>query len=528
MNPRTRTLRLSLPMPLWLQGGVEALLAALASAVLVVLVLGGVWLGGGFRDTSVDFIAQMAGQGWLALHGVPLHLTMDLPTVSSEPVTGTFWFLAWGLALIPLWLGWRAGRRLGRASYTDQLWQALLGAAGTYAVFALITSLLVGNGMVAINPFWGALIPTALHTLAVMGGVRREAGTWGRLIGVDLAERISKRSQYSRWAGSYVWSVVRAAGVGLLAAFGLASALLAVQLAVHWGDLAQVYQQLEAGVWGGAALTGVQLGIMPNLAMWSLAWTSGAGFALGQDTLVSPLVTSVGPQPALPLLVAVPTEIGGFGWLFLLLPVLAGALAGWWLLREAENHLDEWLELKFQARWISLSLSTLAMGLLVALATALTVILPLWLSRGSLGVGRLTDLGPNPWVAALLLGAEIGVGAMIGYLAAPLWEKYRYVVPDSWLGQEAAEDGHDDGPASTQDGEASSEGESEKAAAADDASDEAPADDQPSGSSTVKHRLAARMRRLRRGQSSGEVEPSGDGADVGPGSAGEETPSSEK
>ena len=90
MNPRTRSLRLSLPMPLWIQGGVEALVAALASAVLVTLVLGGVWLGGGFRDTSVDFIAQMAGQGWMALHGVPLHLTMDLPTVSAEPVTGTF------------------------------------------------------------------------------------------------------------------------------------------------------------------------------------------------------------------------------------------------------------------------------------------------------------------------------------------------------------------------------------------------------------------------------------------------------
>lgn len=522
MNPRTRSLRLSLPMPLWIQGGVEALVAALASAVLVTLVLGGVWLGGGFRDTSVDFIAQMAGQGWLALHGVPLHLTMDLPTVSAEPVTGTFWFLAWALALIPLWLGWRAGRRLGRASYTDQLWQALLGAAGTYALFALVTSLLVGNGMVGINPLWGTLIPTALHALAVMGGVRREAGTWGRLIGVDLAARISARSQYSRWAGSYLWSVVRAAGVGLLAAFGLAAALLAVQLAVHWGDMAQVYQQLEAGVWGGAALTGLQLGVMPNLAMWSLAWTSGAGFALGQDTLASPLVTSVGPQPALPVLVSVPTEAGGAGWLFLLLPVLAGALAGWWLLREAENHLDEWLEVKFEARWVSLTLSTLAMGLLVALATTLIAILPLWLSRGSLGVGRLTDLGPNPGVAAVLLGAEIGVGAMLGYLAAPLWERYRYVVPDSWLGQDPAEE-HDDGPVGPQEGVASSD-----VASSDDVSAEDPTDAEPSGSSTMKHRLAARMRRMRRGQSSGEVGGSGDGADVGPDSAGEETPSSEK
>lgn len=525
MKPRPRLHLRALPMPLWIQGGVEALLAALAAAVLVLLVLGGVWLADGFADTSVDFIAQMAGQAWLALHGAPLRVTMDLPTVSAEPVTGIFWFLAWGLAVIPFWLGWRAGRRLGRASYTDQLWQALAGAAGMYALFSLITSLLVGNGMIGIDPLWGMLAPTVLHTVAVMAGVRHEAGSWGRLIGVDLAERISRRSQYSRWAGSYVWSVIRAAGVGLLAAFGLAAALLAVQLAVHWGEMAQVYQQLEAGVWGGAALTGIQLGVLPNLVMWTTAWTSGAGFALGQDTLVSPLATSVGPQPALPVLTAVPTEANAAGWLFLLLPVLAGVLAGWWLLREAENHLDEWLSLKIEARWLSLSLSTLALGLLVGAATALTALIPLLLSRGSLGVGRLTDLGPNPWVAALLLGAEIGVGAMIGYLAAPLWERYRYVVPESWLRQDSEDED------STGTADASDEDDDVTPGA----QDEEPTEggDAPGGSSTLRHRLGERMRRLRRGHSAGEPEGSGEGADVvdspeGDGVEDSATPSSEK
>ena len=33
----------------------------------------------------------------------------------------------------------------------------------------------------------------------------------------------------------------------------------------------------------------------------------------------------------------------------LVVPVLAGVLAGWWFLREGENHFDEWLSIKVPA-----------------------------------------------------------------------------------------------------------------------------------------------------------------------------------
>ncbi len=35
-------------------------------------------------------------------------------------------------------------------------------------------------------------------------GARREAGSWSRLIGVDAVDWISRTSQHSRWAGSYL------------------------------------------------------------------------------------------------------------------------------------------------------------------------------------------------------------------------------------------------------------------------------------------------------------------------------------
>jgi hypothetical protein len=437
MNARTRRTLKPVPLPLWAQGAIEAFIAAVISAMVVLIPLVGIWSTGGFAATGVDFIARMGGQVWLWMHGVPLHLTIEAPMSSGPALTGTLWFLPWGLVLLPLFLGWRAGRRLARASYRDQIWQPLAGGAVAYALVGLATSLLVPNGMVAINPVWGTLFPTVIMVAALLAGARREAGSWARLIGVDLAERIETLSQRSRWAGSYVWSVVRAGFVGLMASFGLAAALLSVQIALHWADIAEVYQELGAGIWGGATVTAAQLGILPNLAMWTLAWTSGAGFSLGTGSVVTPLQTAVGPQPAIPVLAAVPVGFEpAWSWVFLLVPVVGGFFAGWWMLREGENHFDEWLSLKIQRRWASLTLSTLALGLFVGLATALLSIVPFWLSAGSIGVGRLVGLGPSPWIAAAMVGGLVGLGAMFGHLVSPAWEKYRYEVPEGWDGRD--------------------------------------------------------------------------------------------
>ena len=441
MTARTPRALKPLPLPLWAQGMIETVIAAVVSAILVVVPLVGIWSMAGFAATQVDFIAQLGGQAWLAMHGVPLHLTLESPTSSADTLTGTFWFLPWGLVLIPLALGWRAGRRLARASYRDQIWQPLAGGAGAYALFSLVTALLVPNESVGINPFLGTLIPTVLMVIALLTGARREAGSWERLIGVDAAERIATWSQASRWAGSYAWAVVRAGFVGAVASFALACVLLSVQVALHWADIAEVYQQVGAGIWGGATLTAVQLGVMPNLAMWTLAWASGAGFSLGEGSLVSPLTTAVGPQPAVPVLTALPVGLDpAWSWAFLLLPVAGGFMAGWWMLREGEDHFDEWLAVRMEARWASLTLSTLVLGALVAVAAALLCLVPFALSGGSLGVGRLTGLGPNPWLAAGATGGIVGLGTMIGYLVSPWWERHRFVVPDGWH-----DDGDDDG-----------------------------------------------------------------------------------
>lgn len=423
MDSLRATLRDGLPMPLWLQGALEFLQSAFFSAVLVVVPLVAVWFAGGFEERTLDSLFQLAGQIWLLIHGVPLHLAVPVGESSAETLTGTMSLTPLGLTLIPFFLSWRAGRRIARASYTDQLWQGIAGALGAYMLFGLITGYAVSTEEVGVSLAAAALVPLIAAGSGVVVGAYREAGSWGRLVGVDTAAWIAKTSQHSRWAGSYVWSVARASALGYVAAFGLASAVLAVNLGLHWVEISNVAQQLRPGPVGGAVLTLGQLGLMPNLAVWTLAWVSGGGFTLGTGTTLSTLETTVGPLPAIPVLAALPTGDLSSAWLFMLVPVVAGFVAGWWFLREGENHLDDWISLKVRSRWISLAASTFALGILVGGGTGLLSLLGSMLSGGSLGIGRLTDIGPNLWLSALMLAAEVGVGVVLGYLVAPVLER---------------------------------------------------------------------------------------------------------
>ncbi len=418
-----------IPMPLGLQGAVEAAQMFLISALLVIIPLGATWFTGGFGEETLSAIAQLAGQIWLLGHGVPLSLSLTTGPSSATVQTGIFSLIPLGLVLVPFFLSWRAGRRLARASYTDQLWQPLFGALAVYAAAGLATGFVCSTQDVSTPLLASALIPLIPAAAGLITGSRLEAGSWSRLIGISAADWISKTSQDQRWAGSYVWTVVTAAFVSVISALSLSALLLAVNLAGRWNDIIAVYQGLRAGAAGGAALTLAQLAYLPNTLGWTLAWTGGDGFALGVGSHVSPLGTSVAPVPPIPLLAALPTGSLSWGYAALLIPVAAGVLGGWWFVRAGENHLDEWLSLKVRQRWLSLPASTIFLGAVTGAVAALFAGVLFYLSQGSAGIGRLTNLGPDPIAAALWIGAEIGFGVIIGALLAPWLEGERAGVP---------------------------------------------------------------------------------------------------
>ncbi|NJC21657.1 hypothetical protein BJ994_000733 [Arthrobacter pigmenti] len=407
----------AVPMPLWLQGAFELGQAAVVSALVVVIPLAGVWLTGGFAAREALGTLRLAAQAWLVIHGVPLEITLP------DGGTGTLWAVPLALTLLPFLLAWRAGRRLARASYTDQLWQALLGALVVYAAFGFGAAFLADDGATSASPAAGASVPLIASGLGMIIGAYQEAGSWGRLIGVDLADWISTTSQHSRWAGSYVWSALRASFLAVVAALGLAALLLAVTLAIHWASIATIYERLDAGIVGGAVVTIGQLGFLPNLAIWTLSWSSGAGFALGTGSSITPLATTAGPLPAIPILGAVPSGTLDYGMAALALPVVAGVLAGLWFFREGENHFDEWLQLKTHARWFTATASTLTLGAFIGVMAGLGAAVLALLSGASAGIGRFVELGPDPLWTGLWVAAEVAVGVVVGFAAGPLLER---------------------------------------------------------------------------------------------------------
>ncbi|NUP73273.1 MAG: hypothetical protein HOQ07_01265, partial [Sinomonas sp.] len=333
-----------LPMPLWLQGAVEALQAVVISAAAALLPIVAVWLTGGFGPLDPEQVVRLGGQAWLLAHGVPLRLSGAglMPDGGAAPTSTVLSLVPLGFALVPFLLSWRAGRRLARASYADTLWQAILGAAGMYALAGFATAFVCSTPDVSASVGLAASIPLIPVVLGLVVGARREAGSWARLIGVDAVDWISRTGQYSRWAGSYLWAVIRAGFVAAVAVFALASALLAIDLAVRWADVVTVYEALGAGGVGGAALTAAQLGYVPNLVVWTIGWASGAGVVLGSGSTAGALSTAAGPLPPIPVLAAIPTSSTTLAAAALVLPVLAGVLGGWWFQRAGEDHLDEW------------------------------------------------------------------------------------------------------------------------------------------------------------------------------------------
>ena len=409
-----------MPMPLWLQGVVELIVTALFSALAVFAAMSAVWATKGFGDMEFSSVAAMSAHLWLLIHGVPLDLA-----AAFGASAGTMTLVPLGLSILPLLLCYRSGRRLARASYEGEFLIPVLSGSVTYA---LISSAMYGWASPHPQPLQAlnaALVPLGIVVAGLMWGGYREARSLSRMVGVDTAEQISQMSQYSRWAGSYAWAVVRAAVVAFVALVGLGAVLLGIGILAGWSQIVATYQELHAGAVGDTAVTLLQLGFLPNLVIYAIAWSTGAGFSFGAGTSVGLTSSDAGTLPMLPILGAVPESMGTFGLVGLLVPVAAGAIAGWWFLREGEDHLDEWVALKVPFRPLSALISAVALGVVTGILTSFGALWLGWISYGSLGIGRFTEVGAEPLTFAAHTALTVGAGVTFGMLLS------RALVPDS-------------------------------------------------------------------------------------------------
>jgi hypothetical protein len=180
--------------------------------------------------------------------------------------------------------------------------------------------------------------------------------------------------------------------------------IVGVLVLIHYAKVISLYESIHAGVLGGIGITVGQLAFLPNTVIWCASWLIGPGFSIGSGSTISPLGTALGPVPAIPLLGALPDGQSDWGFIGLLVPVLAGFVAG--LITRVRMDQDIFAEKRVVA--------TVAIGVLTGVVGGVIIGLLAWASAGSAGPGRLIDVGPVPFLTGVWAALEFGTAAIVG------------------------------------------------------------------------------------------------------------------
>jgi hypothetical protein len=390
----------------------QALIIAATTIGLVIAPLTLVWLIEG--DGSVGWLTalQVAIFAFLLATGVPLNFSAGeiLGIEFPDFVLST---LPLGLTLLMALMTIRIGHRLSAAS---SLWPAWVGGALSFGLSGLGTSSLANSKAVMVGEWEPLLIPAlffgGLLFIASTAGPRFELFEGAN--GPEAPERAWVRAKmlwlYTQlhWSIRTVVSPGARIGLGVVAALLLTSAtMLALALGFGWIEVVRLYEALRVSALGGVLLTIGQLAILPNLLIYAMAWISGVGFSIGTGSLVSPLVSQLGPLPAFPIFAALPTAGFERGILFILIPVLA-AFIGTLLVRARVD----------QIRWeYATRLSgALALSVTAALTAAATSFLLALLASSSFGPGRFAEVGVSAPMFAVVIFFQVLIPSFLAAL----------------------------------------------------------------------------------------------------------------
>src|SRR5690554_1056488 len=368
---------------------------------------------------QVDWIVfwRAAADTWMLGHGVDVRLTLDELTATSVgfPEASAPFVLTiapLGFALLTLLLAYRAGRRIAETPHFLLGCAVALGTFGTLSLAIVLTSL---HEFARPSIWQGALLPTLVFALGLVLGagvaIRRltslqRAGT--ARTDATVGAIVSRIAALPADTASFIRASVTGGAAAVSSIVAVAAVLVAVLMVVNYAEIIALYESGHAGVLGGIALTIAQLAFLPNLVVWAASWLVGPGFAIGAGSSIGPLGTSLGPIPAVPVFGALPTGELAWGFLGLLVPVLAGFFAGLLVRRALAIGVTGGLSLGRLA----------AAGLAIGLCAGLLLGLLAWFSGGAAGPGRLIEVGPNPWFVGLLTALEVGVAAALGLLSA--------------------------------------------------------------------------------------------------------------
>ena len=153
--------------------------------------------------------------------------------------------------------------------------------------------------------------------------------------------------------------------------------------------------------------------MLPNLAVWALAWLAGPGFQIADGSTITLAGAHPGLMPMIPVLGALPSDGTWSGWLILLLtvPVLAGVGIGWLACRSLAR-LSSWR-------------TKLATAITAAATSAVCLTVLAAMGSGAVGVERLSAVGTRPLLFGAVLLGQLVAGAAASVLVAQLLLRVR-------------------------------------------------------------------------------------------------------
>jgi len=372
-----------------LTAGLESIISIAAGLLPITIIIISVWATQFSFAASFPEILQSSVTTWLLGNGADAHITLSADIAASLGLSSESFRLGLaplGIALITLFTARGAGKRF---AYSENPWISF-GVA--VAVFEILVGALAffAQSNTAYRPGWiqALIYPVVIFAIGV---------AWGILRG-------SKQFTTTRRIGGSL-------GVTLLSLLIASSIVLGASLVLAYAQIISLYEALQAGIFGGLVITLVQLLLLPNLLIWTLAWMSGAGFAIGDGSSISILGTTLGPIPALPIFGAIPTDPH---WLFMLL-ILVVPLAGLLGATSLQLRLDRLPEaLEGAIDWRNFRAKNYA---IYYVSTVLVLAVLAVFASGGFGPGRAEVAGPplGNFVVTVAIELLIG-GAFVVYM----------------------------------------------------------------------------------------------------------------
>ncbi len=296
---------------------------------------------------------------WIGAHQIPFDLSLG-----TSALAGHLSYLPLGALIFPV-LAIRNGisRTVDRLDGdTSLVVPARVIFSVLYAGFALLASILSKTD--EVMPVWYfALIyvfPFTLITCATVA--RRTSLGQGFLFGSRV--------------------------IALL--LGVSAIALGIALFLNLELVKNLTVVLQPGIFGGFLLLLLNILYLPNAIVATLAYFSGVGFAVGSQTMVSPLSFDLDKIPAMPILGALPRDESLISLLGIAVIIFAGVLLVTWT--------------------VDLNQKVLTQSLIVA---ALLSAFLGYSASGALITEAMSAVGTSTWKFTLAITVQMGLGALL-------------------------------------------------------------------------------------------------------------------